>query len=549
MPHMRTADAVVESLIQHGIDTLYALPGVHNDHLFDAAFRAQDRIRVIHPRHEQTAAYMALGAALVTGKPQAFAVVPGPGILNASAALLTAYGMNAPVVAIAGQIPSFAIDRGFGHLHEIHDQLGLLRHITKHAARITSPHEAPTLVADAVRAAVSGRPGPVALECAIDTWSVTGEVAFPDIAPPAPPPVDTDAVTRAARLLGQAERPLIVVGAGALDAGAEVQAIAEALQAPVSSFRRGRGVIATSHPLAVSFTEGHTLWKDADAVLAIGTRLYWQQSVWGVDDTLPIVRLDIDAEEINRFRRPACALVGDAATVLRALLAELAAHNHARHRDAELVAVRQAFNERLARQEPPMSFLRAIRAALPDDGIYVEEVTQVGFASRLAFPVHSPRTFLSPGYQDTLGWGYGTALGAQAASPGRKVVLATGDGGFMFQSAELATAMRHNLPVVVVVFDDGAFGNVRRIQEQQYGNRLIACDLANPDFVKFAESFGMAAFHAGSPDELEASLRQAFGLNAPALVRVPVGQMPSPWDMILLPRVRGLADAWRPALP
>ena len=549
MPHMRAADAVVESLIQHGIDTLYALPGVHNDHLFDAAFRAQDRIRVIHPRHEQTAAYMALGAALVTGKPQAFAVVPGPGILNASAALLTAYGMNAPVVAIAGQIPSFAIDRGFGHLHEIHDQLGLLRHITKHAARITSPHEAPTLVADAVRAAVSGRPGPVALECAIDTWSVTGEVAFPDIAPPAPPPVDTDAVTRAARLLGQAERPLIVVGAGALDAGVEVQAIAEALQAPVSSFRRGRGVIATSHPLAVSFTEGHTLWKDADAVLAIGTRLYWQQSVWGVDDTLPIVRLDIDAEEINRFRRPACALVGDAATVLRALLAELAAHNHARHRDAELVAVRQAFNERLARQEPPMSFLRAIRAALPDDGIYVEEVTQVGFASRLTFPVHSPRTFLSPGYQDTLGWGYGTALGAQAASPGRKVVLATGDGGFMFQSAELATAMRHNLPVVVVVFDDGAFGNVRRIQEQQYGNRLIACDLANPDFVKFAESFGMAAFHAGSPDELEASLRQAFALNTPALVRVPVGQMPSPWDMILLPRVRGFADAWRPALP
>ena len=161
--------------------------------------------------------------------------------------------------------------------------------------------------------------------------------------------------------------------------------------------------------------------------------------------------------------------------------------------------MRAAFAERLARQEPPMGFLRAIRAALPDDGIYVEEVTQVGFASRLAFPVHAPRTFLSPGYQDTLGWGYGTALGAQAAAPGRKVVLATGDGGFMFQAAELATAMRHRLPVVVVVFDDGAFGNVRRIQEQQYGNRLIACDLTNPDFVKFAESFGMAAFRATTP--------------------------------------------------
>jgi acetolactate synthase-1/2/3 large subunit len=299
----------------------------------------------------------------------------------------------------------------------------------------------------------------------------------------------------------------------------------------------------------VSFTEGHALWKKAEAVLAIGTRLYWQQSVWGVDDALPIVRLDIDPEEINRFRRPACALIGDAATVLRALRAELPMHNHPRSRDAELAGIRAGFAERLARQEPPMGFLRAIRAALPDDGIYVEEVTQVGFASRLAFPVYTPRSFLSPGYQDTLGWGYGTALGAQAAAPGRKVVLATGDGGFMFQSAELATAMRHHLPVVAVVFDDGAFGNVRRIQEQQYGNRLIACDLTNPDFVRFAESFGMAAFRATTPEALETALRQAFALNAPALVHVPVGPMPSPWDMILLPRVRGFADAWRPALP
>ena len=549
MARMTTAEAVIESLLQHGIDTLYALPGVHNDHLFDAAHKAGDRLRVIHARHEQTAAYMALGAALVTGKPQAFAVVPGPGLLNASAALLTAYGMGAPVIALVGQIASFAIDQGHGHLHEIHDQLGLLRHITRHAARIRTPHEAPALVDEAIRIACGGRSGPVALECAIDVWGSAAEVAFPPPAPPAIPPVDRAAVQRAAEVLGKAERPLIVVGGGALGAGPQVQAVAEALQAPVSSFRRGRGVIPTTHPLAVSFTEGHALWKDADAVLAIGTRLYWQQSVWGVDDKLPIVRLDIDPEEINRFRRPACALVGDAATVLPALLAELPAHNHARDRTAELAAVRAGFDERLARIAPQMAFLRAIRAALPADGIYVEEVTQVGFASRLAFPVPAPRTFLSPGYQDTLGWGYGTALGAQAAAPGRKVVLATGDGGFMYQAAELATAMRHKLPVVVVVFDDGAFGNVRRIQQEHYGNRLIACDLTNPDFVKFAESFGMAAFRADTPERLEEALRQAFALDAPALVHVKVGPLPSPWGMILLPRVRGFADAWRPALP
>jgi acetolactate synthase I/II/III large subunit len=544
-----TAEAVIESLLQHGIDTLYALPGVHNDHLFDAAQRAGDRLRVIHPRHEQTAAYMALGAALVSGKPQAFAVVPGPGLLNASAALLTAYAMGAPVIAIAGQIASFAIDQGHGHLHEIHDQLGLLRHITRHAVRIRAPHEAPTLVADAVRIATSGRQGPVALECAIDVWGTQGAVEYPPIVPPAPPPVDAEAVRRAAEILGKAQRPLIVVGGGALDAGPEVQAVAEALQAPVSSFRRGRGVIPTSHALAASFTEGHAFWKNADAVLAIGTRLYWQQSVWGVDESLSVVRLDIDPEEINRFRRPTCALIGDAAVTLRALRLALTEFNHPRQRDAEFSPVRSAFAERLNRLEPQMSFLRAIRAALPADGIYVEEVTQVGFASRLAFPVAGPRTFLSPGYQDTLGWGYGTALGAQAAAPGRKVVLATGDGGFMYQAAELATAMHHRLPVVVVVFDDGAFGNVRRIQKERYGNRLIACDLTNPDFVKFAESFGMAAFRADTPDRLEAALRSAFSLNVPALVHVKVGELPSAWDMILLPRVRGFADAWRPALP
>ncbi len=547
MPRLTTAEAVIETLLAHGIDTLFALPGVHNDHLFDAAHKASGRIRVIHSRHEQTAAYMALGAALVTGRPQAFAVVPGPGILNASAALLMAQAMGAPVLALVGQIPSFAIDQGHGHLHEIHDQLGLLRHIVKQADRIRAPQQASARVAHAIAAATAGRPGPVALECAIDIWGQAAEVTLALPIVQAPPCADPAAINAAAAILAKARRPLIVVGAGAIGAEPEVRAIAEMLHAPVSSFRRGRGVIPTDHPLAVSFTESHGLWKTADAVLAIGTRLYWQQANWGVDDDLPVIRLDIDPDEIGRLRPPACALLGDAAVTLRRLVAELATHAAPWTPNPDLPAVRNSFAERLARHEPPMGFLRAIRAALPANGIYVEDVTQIGFASRLALPVHQPRTFLSPGYQDTLGWGYGTALGAQAAAPGRAVVLATGDGGFMFQATELATAMHHRLPVVAVVFDDSAFGNVRRIQAQQYGNRLIASDLTNPDFVRFAESFGMAAFHATTPDALEDVLRKAFALHAPALVHVPVGEMPSPWDMILLPRVRG--PAGRPPLP
>jgi acetolactate synthase-1/2/3 large subunit len=166
-------------------------------------------------------------------------------------------------------------------------------------------------------------------------------------------------------------------------------------------------------------------------------------------------------------------------------------------------------------------------------------VTQIGFAARLAMPVYKPRTFLSPGFQDNLGWGYATALGAQHARPDVPVLSINGDGGFMYTSNELATAMRHRIPLVAIVFADGAFGNVRRIQQERFGNRLIACDLANPDFVKYAESFGAAGRRARDPAELRVALREALAAREPTLIEVPVGPMPSPWEFIHMPAVRG----------
>ena len=175
MPAMTTAEAIVASLIAHGLDTLYALPGVQNDHLFDALFKSADHIRTVHTRHEQGAAYMALGAALATGKPQAYAVVPGPGLLNSSAALLTAYSMNAQVLALVGQIPLADIGRKLGHLHEINDQAGILERLVDHSALVRGAEEAPRMVAQAFRAMASGRPGPAALECPINVWGKPGE--------------------------------------------------------------------------------------------------------------------------------------------------------------------------------------------------------------------------------------------------------------------------------------------------------------------------------------------------------------------------------------
>ena len=547
MQRMTTAEAVVATLVSHGLDTVYGVPGVHNDPLFDALYGAQNQIRMLHARHEQTGAYMALGAALATGRAQAYAAVPGPGVLNTTAALLTAWGMEAPVLALAGQIPSHAIDRGYGHLHEIPDQLGLLRHLTKHAARITGPHEASARTANAICLALSGRRRPVALECAIDTWAQSGPAPLVPPIPPITPAIDPDAIDRAARILAASRTPLIVVGGGAQDAPQELRELAELLEAPVTSYRRGRGILPTSHRLAVTFPEGHRLWQTADVVLGVGTRLYPQQSQWGTDDQLQIVRLDIDPEEPGRYQLPAATITADAASGLRALIDRLQTLLSPRPSRADKIAThRHWLAQRLQTLEPQMGFLRAMRAALPNDGILVDEVTQMGFAARIAFPIDAPRHFFS-GYQDNLGYGYGTALGAAAACPGRAVLSIAGDGGFAYQAFELATAKRHNLPVVVVVFDDGHFGNVKRIQQKAWHGHEIANDLTNPDYVKYAESFGIAAYRATTPTELEARLKEAFALHAPALIHVPVGEMPSIWDLILMPPVR--RGPTRPIMP
>ncbi len=538
-----TAEATVATLLAHGLDTVYALPGVHNDFLFDAFFKAGERLRVVHTRHEQGAGYMALGAALATNRPHAYAVVPGPGLLNTSSALLTAYSMNAPVLALIGQIPESDIGRGIGHLHEIRDQAGIISRLVDFSARIRSAKDAPGLVAKAMQALFSGRPGPAALECAIDVWGREGVV--PPIkapSPPRPPKIDEDAIRKAAKILGQSERPLIIVGGGAQDAAEEVAELSAMLQAPVSAWRRGRGVLSSRDPFSVTLPLGHELWGEADVALGIGTHLVYPFTQWGVDKKLKVVRIDADPKEPARLHKPATALIGDAKPILRRLLDVLPKYNRRRSSRREDMQRRQAkWAARFAKLTTQMGFLDAIRAELPEDGIFVDEVTQIGFAARLAFPVYRPRTFLSPGYQDNLGWGFATALGVQDARRDVPVVSINGDGGFLYTANELATAMRHKIPLTAIVFADGSFGNVRRIQEERFGNRLIASDLVNPDFVKFAESFGAAAERVRTPIELRAALRRSFARrDLPTLIEVPVGPMPSPWEFIRLPKVRGV---------
>ena len=544
MPQMKGGKALVASVLQHGVDTIFGLPGGQIYEVFDALYDEPD-VQIITTRNEGGAGYMAFGYARSSGRVGVFSVVPGPGFLNATTALSTAYVCNSPVLCLAGQIPAHAIGRNIGYLHDIPDQLGVAQRVTKWAARVDHPAQAPQMVRDAFKQMTTGRRRPVSLEMPLDVMAQNAEVTLldpvTDYADPAP---DPEAVATAAKLLGSARRPMIMVGSGALDAGSEVLELAEMLQAPVVSQRGGRGVVSDRHYLAHSFPAGHRMWPQTDVVLAIGTRLKYARLHWGVDEALKIIHVDIDPTEINRISRPTVGIIGDAKTTLAELIPAVTTHNSKRpSREEELTQFQQQMRAEFVKNvQPQMAFLQVIRDELPDDGIFVDEITQVGYASWYGFPVYAPRTFISTGYAGNLGYGYPTSLGVKIANPDKPVVAIAGDGGFMFNAVELATAVKYQIATTTIIFNNSAFANVARAQQQRYGGRVIGTELQNPDFVKFAESFGAAGYRATTPEQLREAFRRSLDDNGPVTIEVPIAETDSPWQYLLLPKVRPPAE-------
>lgn len=543
MTVMSGADALLQQVLRNGVDTIFGLPGGQLDHFFDSMYRCAGRVRYVGSRHEQGAAYMAFGYARSTGRPGVYTVVPGPGVLNTAAAICTAYATNAPVMCLTGQIPSAAIGRGIGYLHELPDQLATLRSLTRWAGRAMRPGEAPALVNEAFRHLGSGRRGPVSLETPMDTMGEQADVELlPAAVMPPPPAVDLDRVDEAARLLAAAERPMIVIGGGAIDAAAELLELAERVQAPVVSFRSGRGVVSDRHYLAQVLPAGYELWKTADVVLGIGSRMEQQLLHWRTGPGMKVIRVDIDADEIARIQRPDVAIHADARQAIVELLAALRRHSLPRaSREQELSQLKARIKAEIQSVQPQMSYLAAIRAALPDDGYFVDEITQVGYASWYGFPSYEPRHHVNCGYQGTLGYGYATALGVKVANPGKAVVNIAGDGGFLFTSNEMATAAQHGIGLVTVLFNNSRFYNVQRQQNDWFGGRHIGSDLTNPDFVRYAESFGIRAERVEGPERLEAAIRAGIEADAPRLIEVPCGDMASPWPWIMRPAVNPAA--------
>ncbi len=530
------AHHILDGMKATGIRQLFCLPGVQNDPFFDAVVDARDWLEVIVTRHEQGCAYMALGAAQATGRPTAMCVVPGPGMLNAAAGLSSACGGGARVLAIVGQIHSPLLGKGYRVLHELDDQPAVLRQVTKHAAIIRETTTAADQIQEAFDALVSGTPRPVAIEVPADLW-----------AKPAPgsvgagvrtmPTIDLDAVDAAADKLRAASNPLIWVGTGAQDASPAVRQLAELLQAPVSTRRMGHGVMDEANPLFVPMGLAHRMWADVDLVLGIGSRVEFPLLQWGTDG-VNLVQINTDVDELDRHEIGALGIHGDAAEVVPLLLERLADVQRPNRR-AELEAQRAEFFADIAYLEPQLSYLAAIHDALPDDAILVEDVTQMTFVAHFAYQFNQPRTFLSSGFAGTLGAGTATGIGAKAGAPNRVVVTITGDGGFLFTATELASAVQHRIRAITVVFNDSAYGNVRRIQQERFGaERTIASTLVNPDIVAFAKSFGCLGLRAYGPHELGDALRTAMAHDGPVVIEVPVGQVPSPWPFIVMPRTR-----------
>jgi len=534
--------AIVEAARANGMTTIFGVPGAQIYPLFDALHGTD--VEVIVPRHEQAAAYMAMGYAKSTGRTGVFTVVPGPGVLNAAAALCTAMGNCSPVVCLTGQVPSSFLGRGRGHLHELADQAATLRTLIKNAWRIDSPTDASRLVNRAFREAAGGRPGPTAVEMCWDTMAARAPVLIEPAEAALPEPaVDDAAIDAAVRLLAAAKRPMIMCGAGAQHAPREVQLLAETLQAPETAFRSGRGIVPEDHALGVAPVAARELWDDVDVLVGVGSRLEMPYMRWGDPmryERKPsrgpkLIRIDIDPAEMQRLE-PDVAVIADSATACRLLAERLRrAAVPSRERAAEVASAKRVADAAIDRLQPQTAFLRAIRAVLPRDGILVPELSQVGFATYTgAFPVLAPRTYISEGFQGTLGFGFPTALGAKVANRDKAVVSLTGDGGFMFGVQELATAAQYGIDLVTIVFNNHSFANVLRDQQLQFGGRTIGSRFQNPDFMKLADSFGVAARRVKEPHELQRALEAELAAARPALIEVELdaGVEQSPWPLI-----------------
>jgi acetolactate synthase-1/2/3 large subunit len=419
-------------------------------------------------------------------------------------------------------------------LHEIPNQGAILESLTKWHAVARTADEVAGLVSEAFSQLRSGHPRPVALELPPDILQQSTDAPLHDRAAHDTVKADPAALREAVNWLRAARFPVIQAGGGAAaaDAGAALTVLAERLQAPVVLTEGGRGLLPSRHPLALTGLGGRAVFPHADVVFAVGTRFL--DALAKPQHTNPNCRfiyVNLDRSHTHTPRQTGIALIADARATVEALAAALSDLPERASRVSDMAKVRDWCDVQTRCIQPQTDFVDAIRSSIPDDAVVVSELTQVGYFANVAFPVQQPRTFVTPGYQGTLGYGFPTSLGAAVGNPLRRVISINGDGGFGWGLQELATATRYRLNVTVLVFVDGRFGNVQRIQRRTFGHEFVT-EVTNPDFQSLAAAFTVPFHRADNAAGLREVLAMTTQRQGPALVEVRVGEMPSPWPLV-----------------
>ncbi len=522
------AELIARGLAAAGVEDAFAIVSIHNMPILDA-INQLGATRLIDVRHEQSGMHAADGYARATGKMGVMIASTGPGTSNCMTGLLEASAGSSRVLLITGQAATDFYGRGQGYVHENDKQVDMLASVCR---RVESPRDvravAPDLAA-VIRDIHTGRAQPGAIEVPIDLqYEETADFEFDELfAQPRAP--KQEALTRAANLLTDSRRRVIVVGGGVIAANASTQLIrlAERLDAPVLTNLEGRGAIADDHPLCLgNFFEArsiHKAMRDADVTLAIGTS--FAVGVGGAAAALKppgkLIQIDVDPGVIGRTHTADVPVIGDAALAIEALLAELedAPPNDSQFNDGLVQAaqgLRSGIRPRLGKDVPRL--LDAIRSALPRDGLWLRDTTlPATFFGNQLFPVFEPRTSIAPS-SSAIGPGLPMAIGAVLGA-GKRGIVIHGDGGLLFHATELATAAQYRVPLTVCVFNDSGYGVLRWLQEGRFG-RVNETELGPVDFAKLADSLNVAGERVTSVAQFEAALDSALAVDGPYLVDI-----------------------------
>ena len=523
----RASEAIVQAFKETGISTIFGIPSIHNIGLYDA-IRRDGSFHHIVCRHEAAATHMADGYARASGGVGVIVSSTGPGAGFTLSALQEAWGSCSPVLMVTANIDAAKIGKGLGVLHELEEQTSLFRTVTKKTFSLRAGDDFHAVTKQALALAMSGRPGPVYLEVPHDLWGAETKesTAQQDAGTSAPLP---KRIEEAAALLRRAKQPVIILGTDATRANlaADMTALAEALSAPVIVSTPAKGVVAEDHLLSFGNSARRLVVKEivpqCDVALAIGTRLR-EVDAKRRGLVLPgqLIHVDWDERWIGKNFAAAVPLVGDIRAISKELRRQLEGEPYAGQRQERVKEWRKQADAEIAqlRQElPEVRYLETIRKILPRDSALVLDNTQLAYWAEYFYPSYQPNGVVAAKGSALLGYSFPGAIGVKVAWPNKPVVGIIGDGGFLYTAQELATCVRHKIGFPMIVVNDNAYGVIGYLQRTAFQAEYEA-QLTNPDFVKFANSFGVAATRVNSPEGLGQALEKALSSGEMHLIEL-----------------------------